>query len=91
MSFVNVKVVDKDGNLVPDATHKVKFRVKGQGSYRAAANGDPSSLELFHEPQMSLFAGQLTAVVQSSETPGTIILEASAPGVKGAKVEIVTR
>ncbi len=91
LSFVNVKVVDKDGNLVPDATHKVKFRVKGQGSYRAAANGDPSSLELFHEPQMSLFAGQLTAVVQSSETPGTIILEASAPGVKGAKVEIVTR
>ncbi len=91
LSFINVKVVDKDGNLVPDATHKVKFRVKGEGSYRAAANGDPSSLDLFHEPQMPLFSGQLTAVVQSGEKPGTIIFEASAPGVKGARLELKSK
>ncbi|MDE7125776.1 MAG: hypothetical protein K2O12_04780, partial [Muribaculaceae bacterium] len=48
----------------------------------------PSSLDLFHEPQMPLFAGQLTAVVQTMETPGTIVLEATASGVKGARIEL---
>ena len=82
--------VDKNGNLCPDATHKVKFNVRGLGSYRAAANGDPSSLESFQAPQMSLFKGQLTAVVQTEETPGVIVFEASAPGVKSAKIELIS-
>ncbi len=88
LNFINVRVVDKDGNLIPDATHKVKFKVKGAGTYRAAANGDASSLDLFHLPQMPLFAGQLTAVVQATETPGEIVFEASAPGVKGAVLKL---
>ena len=90
LSFINVRVVDKNGNLCPDATHKVKFNVRGSGSYRAAANGDPSSLESFQAPQMSLFKGQLTAVVQTEETPGVIVFEASAPGVKSAKIELIS-
>ena len=90
LSFINVRVVDKNGNLCPDATHKVKFNVRGSGSYRAAANGDPSSLESFQAPQLSLFKGQLTAVVQTEETPGVIVFEASAPGVKSAKIELIS-
>ena len=90
LSFINVRVVDKNGNLCPDATNKVKFNVRGSGSYRAAANGDPSSLESFQAPQMSLFKGQLTAVVQTEETPGVIVFEASAPGVKSAKIELIS-
>ena len=90
LSFINVRVVDKNGNLCPDATHKVKFNVRGSGSYRAAANGDPSSLESFQAPQMSLFKGQLTAVVQTEETPGVIVFEASASGVKSAKIELIS-
>ena len=90
LSFINVRVVDKNGNLCPDATHKVKFNVRGSGSYRAAANGDPSSLESVQAPQMSLFKGQLTAVVQTEETPGVIVFEASASGVKSAKIELIS-
>ena len=90
LSFINVRVVDRNGNLCPDATNKVKFNVRGSGSYRAAANGDPSSLESFQAPQMSLFKGQLTAVVQTEETPGVIVFEASAPGVKSAKIELIS-
>ena len=85
LSFINVRVVDKNGNLCPDATHKVKFNVRGSGSYRA-----PSSLESFQAPQMSLFKGQLTAVVQTEETPGVIVFEASASGVKSAKIELIS-
>jgi len=90
LSFINVKVVDKNGNLCPDASHKINFNVRGEGKYKAAANGDATSLELFHLPEMSLFKGQLTAILQSTDKPGVMFLEASAPGVRGAKIEIIT-
>lgn len=88
LSFINVRVVDRDGNLCPDDTREIKFKVKGAGSYRAAANGNPASLELFHLPQMKLFSGQLTAIVQSAEAPGEIVFEATAPGIRGAKLTL---
>lgn len=91
LSFINVRVVDKNGNLCPNATHKVKFNVRGVGSYRAAANGNSACLESFQAPEMSLFNGQLTAIVQTSEEPGMIYFEASAPGVKSAVVELVSQ
>lgn len=90
LSFINVRVVDKAGNLCPDATHKVKFNVRGTGRYRAAANGNSISLEPFQAPEMSLFSGQLTAIVQAGEQAGTIYFEASAPGVRQARLELVT-
>lgn len=90
LSFINVRVVDKNGNLCPDATNQIEFKVKGAGTYRAAANGNSVSLELFHEPRMKLFSGQLTAIVQAGEKPGNISFEASTKDVKGAKLKIVT-
>ena len=91
LSFINVRVVDKNGNLCPDATNQIKFNVRGNGTYKAAANGNPASLESFQAPQMKLFSGQLTAIVQTEETPGTIYFEASSPGVKSARIELISR
>ncbi len=88
LAYLNVRVVDKDGNLCPADSRMVRFRVKGAGSYRAAANGDAASLDLFHLPQMPLFAGQLTAIVQSGEAAGELLFEASAPGVKPVRVAL---
>ncbi len=88
LSFINVKVVDKDGNMCPDDTRKVSFKVKGAGSFRAVANGNPISLESFQQPAMKLFSGQLTAIVESGERPGEIIFQATAPGVKGATLHL---
>lgn len=90
IAFVNVKIVDKDGNFCPEETRQINFKVKGAGSYKAAANGNSSSLESFQAPYMKLFSGQLTALAQSSETPGTLTFEATATGVKGAKILIKT-
>lgn len=90
LSFITVSVVDRNGNLCPNVSELVKFNVKGAGSYRAGANGDPSSLDLFHLPQMHLFNGKLVAIVESSETPGTITLEANAKGLRKGSIKIQT-
>ncbi|MBO7307208.1 MAG: DUF4982 domain-containing protein [Alistipes sp.] len=88
LSFITVKVVDANGNLCPNAQHLVKYSVKGKGWYRAGANGDPTSLELFHKPQMKVFNGMMTAIVQSTEQAGDIVLTATAKGLKSAKITI---
>jgi len=62
--------------------------VSGQGSYRAACNGDATSLELFHLPTMKLFNGKLVVLVQSSTTIGTITLSVQGETLKGTNVQI---
>ena len=83
-------MVDKDGNLCPDAQTLIQFRVKGEGSYRAGANGNPASLEQFHLPQMHVFNGMMTAIVQSSDKAGKIVLEATGKGLKKALLTVET-
>ena len=91
LSFVTVRVVDKEGNLCPDAQHLIKYSVKGAGTYRAGANGDPTSLELFHVPQMKVFNGMMTAVVQSTDKPGEIILTATGKGLKSGRLVLMSK
>ena len=91
LAFMNVRIVDKNGNFCPDETRKIKFSVRGTGTYIAAANGNSTSLESFQATEMKLFSGQLTAIVQTTEDRGPIIFEASAPGVKSATIELVSQ
>ncbi|WP_392419736.1 DUF4982 domain-containing protein [Capnocytophaga canis] len=91
LAFITVEAVDKDGNLCPTADLSVQFKVSGQGSYRAAANGDATSLEQFHLPKMKLFNGKLVAIVQSSEKAGEITFEAKSKGLKTAVIKVKTK
>lgn len=90
LAYIRVKAVDREGNLCPLDTSLVTFSVKGAGTYKAAANGDPTSLEMFHMTKMRLFGGQLTAIVQSSETEGVIRLIAKAKGLKTGEAIVST-
>lgn len=81
ISFVTVSVVDKDGVPCPTATNQLNFKVSGAGTYKAACNGDATSLEIFHEPTMKLFSGKLVVLVQSTDKPGDMQLEVSGSGL----------
>lgn len=88
LCFVNVSLMDKDGNPVPVDSRLIKVKVEGAGRFKAIANGDPTCLEPFHEPQMHLFSGQLTILVQASEEKGDILVEVSGKGVRKASLVI---
>lgn len=83
LSYVTIKVVDKAGNLCPDAANDLYFEVKGEGKYKVAANGDAASLELFHLPHMKVFKGMLVATVQSTNKAGKINFSVKSKGLKG--------
>ena len=90
LGYITVRVVDKDGNLCTRDGRLVEFEVKGAGKYRASANGDATSLDLFHLPHMHLFSGQLTAIVQAGENAGSIQFKVKAKGLKPGLVIIPT-
>lgn len=88
LAYVTVQVADKEGNLVPTDERAVKFAVSGAGKFRATANGDPTSLRLFHLPEMDLFSGAATAIVQAGEKPGSVTLTVTAEGLQPATITI---
>lgn len=79
LAFITVSAVDANGNENPWADDELMFEVTGAGKFKAACNGDATSLEPFTAPadggklpQMKLFSGKLVLVVQSGKTSGDI-------------------
>nr|WP_320054798.1 DUF4982 domain-containing protein [uncultured Acetobacteroides sp.] len=88
LCYVAATIVDKQGNPCPNASNRLHFTVKGNGKYRAACNGDATSLEVFHKPTMKAFNGKLVVLVQSSTQAGNIELTVSGDDLKGEKLAI---
>ncbi len=90
LTFITISIVDKLGNLCPDADNLLRFSVKGAGVFKAVCNGDATSTELFHLPQMHAFNGQLVVIVQSNGEKGNIRLKASAAGLPSSYIDIIS-
>ncbi|GGH21047.1 beta-galactosidase [Mucilaginibacter phyllosphaerae] len=87
LSFITVKVLDKDGTLVPNADNRIKFTVTG-GSLAAVDNGDPVSHDSFRADNMKAFHGLALAVIRGRETPGRVTVTATTAGLKPVVVEL---
>lgn len=74
LAFITVSLTDKNGTLCPDADNQLEFKVTGAATFNSVCNGDATSLEVFTEPTMKLFHGQLVVVVQASTAPGKATL-----------------
>lgn len=79
IAFVTVEMTDKSGTLCPRADDELQFKVTGAGTFKAACNGDATSLEVFTEPQMKLFNGKLVVLVRAAEQKGDVTLTVTAP------------
>lgn len=88
LAYLTVQVADKEGNIVPTDSRRVKFNVTGAGSFEATANGDPTCVLPFQNAEMDLFSGAATAIVRSGSQPGEIKFTVSAKGVKPATYTI---
>lgn len=87
LSFVTVSVVDKNGTPCATANNNMKFAVSGAGKFRAACNGDATSLVAFNSTEMPLFSGELVVVVEGLKH-GTAMLSVSADGLPTATLPI---
>jgi beta-galactosidase len=91
LSFVTVKVVDRNGTVVPMADNLIKFKVIGDGNIVGVDNGYQASHESFKGKQRKAFHGLALVIVQAKQNPGRIYLEATADKLQAASVAINTR
>jgi len=92
LSFVTVRIEDKDGNLCPVADNLVKFNVTGAGSIRAVENGKAASEEPFHADHRKAFSGMALLIVSSQAgQAGRIHVAATSEGLSQGTADITTR
>lgn len=88
VAVVAVEIVDAQGRPVPTADHRMAFKVLGPGRLIGVGNGDPRSHEPDQADHRKAFNGLCMALVQAGRQAGTVRVEASSPGLRGAVLEI---
>jgi beta-galactosidase len=63
LSYVTVRMEDKDGNFAPKAAKWISFSLQGPGRLLAVANGDPLSHESFQSHTVRTFNGMALAII----------------------------
>jgi beta-galactosidase len=91
LSFVTIRVLDAAGNLVPGAGHLVNLEVEGPAFIAGVDNGDPVSMAPFKGSRVKAFHGLALAILQSGGGKGTVVLRASAQGLKSDSIHILTK
>jgi beta-galactosidase len=90
LSFVTVRILDKNGNLVPGADQLLRFSVTGTGTLAATDNGYQADTTSFQSTQRKTWKGLALAIIKSSEKQGNITLTISAKGLPSAILRLKT-
>lgn len=89
LSFITVKITDKDGLLVPQANNQIEFTIEGPGMIVATDNGDPTDLVAFPSHTRKAFNGLALVIVKSDAAmPGTITVTANSSGLNNAIINV---
>ena len=88
LSFVTVKILDKNGTMVPYADNLINFMLSGEGKIAGLDNGCQTSLETFITNPHKAYNGLCLVVIQSTEKAGKIKLTAESDNLKEATITI---
>ena len=88
LSFVTVRIEDKDGNLCPLADNLVRFQVSGAGRIEAVDNGNAATVEPFQADYRKAFSGMALLIVRPSVTPGEISITATSEGLQAGQTRV---
>jgi len=88
LSYITVEVLDKDGNLCPNASNLVNFAVSGEAFIAGVDNGSPISLERFKDNKRRAFYGKCLVVLQNNGKTGKATLTASSDGLQSSAIDV---
>jgi beta-galactosidase len=89
--FLEIDVVDKDGNICPRASRFMFVKVKGAGKLRALCNGDPTDHTPFSADYMKSFSGKLVATIEPTDEAGEIEVAVYGMNLKQNIIKLKTR
>ena len=90
LAYVKIEVLDKDGNVVPDAATPLSIKLAGPGAVIAAGNGAYDDMASFRSMTPKAFRGKAIAIVQPTTEKGSLTLTVSAEGLPEATLNIET-
>ncbi|WP_109831908.1 glycoside hydrolase family 2 TIM barrel-domain containing protein [Reichenbachiella versicolor] len=82
--YVEVSILDTDGNLVPLADNLVNFELEGEATIAGVGNGFNLSHEPFQADYRKAYNGKCLAILKSTKKAGEIKLTATSNGLKSA-------
>ena len=85
---LEVNVLDKDGNFVPDADNLIKFTLSGPADNIGVDNGDPLDLASTKINQRKAFNGKCLMILQAKHSAGEVVVEAGSDGLESARISI---
>ena len=88
LAFVTVEIVDKEGNVCPNAENQVFFSVEGNATIAGVDNGLQTSMERFKADNRKAFAGKCLVVLQAKKNSGSIRLTAKGVDLRQATLEL---
>ena len=92
LSFITVKIADKNGLMVPRSNNRIKFEISGPGEIVAVDNGDATDHDSFQSTNRRPYNGLALVIVRSIKgKAGRISLKASSDGLKAVNISISSR
>ena len=92
LSFITIRVADRNGLTVPQATNLITFKIEGCGEIVATDNGDPTDFTPFPSHERKAFSGLALVIVRSKPgQSGIITVTAESPGLKKAMAFITSK
>lgn len=92
LSFITAQVVDKRGDLVPQANNTISFSLQGPGEIVATDNGDPASMVSFPSRERRAYNGLALVIVRSKAgEAGDITLTAAGNGLLSTEIKVNTQ
>jgi beta-galactosidase len=92
LSFVTVRVEDKDGNICPMADNLVKFALEGPGKIAGVDNGNAATVEPFQADYRKAFNGLALVIVRGERgKAGRVKITATGEGLQAGETTVTTK
>ena len=86
LSFITIKILDNQGNLVSDASNLIDFKITGNGNIAGTDNGYQADTLSLKRNKRNCWKGLALVIIQSSEKKGNITLTATSTGLQSASI-----
>lgn len=90
IAYVDVEIVDEDGNVCPLDERKINFTLNGNGVFLGGYNSGVDERIVNHKDYVYAECGVNRVFIRSTQTSGTITLTASAEGMQPVDITIET-
>lgn len=88
LSYVTIKLADKQGHFHPTADLPVTLELQGPARLLGVGNGDPMNHQSYQAHSITAFNGQCLAIIGSTGKAGRIVLTVKGDGLESATVKL---